>query len=146
MAKCGECTLCCFMFPVDWLNKPINTDCIHCNKGCTIQSTKPSECSDYNCMYAQVEGVSINLRPDKCGVIFDKITTRIIYGVLSPNNEVSDLLKKQIADFNVQGFSVIMASIKERNNGYFISPAHKEKHIRKEFDKYITKKYGSVRN
>ena len=144
--ECGDCTLCCTMFPVDWLNKPINQDCIHCDKGCVIQDTKPAECSDYNCMYTQAKNISPNLRPDRCGVIFDKITTKIIYGVLDPNNEASEIVKKQIAGFNEQGFSVIMASIKKRNNGYFISPAHKEKHIKRDFNKYIMKKYGSVRN
>ena len=144
--NCEECTLCCTMFPVNWLNKEMNTDCKHCNLGCMIHDTKPSECSDYNCMYAQVENVPKALRPDISGIIFDKMTDKIIYGMLDPKKNPSEIGKKQIGAFISQGFSVIMASSKKTENRYLINPAHDENEIRKEFTQCITNRYGRIRN
>ena len=132
---CGECTLCCTMFPVKWLDKPPLTDCKHCvlNKGCSIQDTKEDECRDFDCMYVQVSNVPLELRPDKCGIIFEKYSDRIIYGTVNPKAEISDMGKQQVHAFNNQGFSVVLASIKEKNNGFFIAPNHNENEIREEF-------------
>jgi hypothetical protein len=145
--KCGECTLCCTLFPVKWLNKPPLTDCKHCilKKGCGIQDTKDDECRDFDCMYVQVGNIPIDLRPDKCGIIFEKWSDKIIYGTLDPNNEPSDMAKGQIQNFVQQGFSVVLASIKETTNKFFISKNHKEQDIRDEFYKLINT-YGNLRN
>ena len=97
-------------------------------------------------MYAQMEKVPVDLRPDNCGIIFDKITNKIIYGILNPEAEASETGKKQIGAFINQGFSVIMASIKEKDNGYFINPAHNKNDIKREFAKHLNKQYGHIRN
>src|SRR5262249_4530121 len=45
--ECGKCSLCCKLLPIQELNKPIDTWCPHCRPGhggCTIYSSRPSEC------------------------------------------------------------------------------------------------------
>ncbi len=142
--ECGECTLCCTMFPVEWLKKPMNTDCQHSCKGCMIHDTKPKECSDYNCMYAQMDKAPVALRPNNCGIIFDKISDEIIYGTIDPKNKPSEIAKKQIVAFMDQGFSVVVADINKADNGFYINPLHKEEHIRRDFWKQVTD--GHIRN
>jgi hypothetical protein len=106
MAECGECTLCCDLFEIKWLNKPINTKCIYCDKGCKIYDSKPKECTDFNCMYIQVENISEDLRPDKCKVIFEKKSDTQILGTLDARYELTDMAKRQIVSFLEQGFEV----------------------------------------
>jgi hypothetical protein len=107
---CGECTLCCDLFPVKWLNKPVNSPCIFCNKGCTIHSDKPAECTDFDCMYIQSGTSRIELRPDKCKVIFEKTSDDTIRGTLDAKFEVTEIVKKQIKSFVKQGYTVILGA------------------------------------
>jgi len=49
--ECGECSLCCRLFPVPELNKPANIWCEHCQpgKGCTIYDRRPPICRGFAC-------------------------------------------------------------------------------------------------
>lgn len=104
--ECGGCTLCCELLPVQWLNKPVNVMCAYCDHGCTIQDTKDQECKDFNCMYAQVKGIPVDLRPDNCKVIFEKHPDNLIIATLDARYELSETAKKQIASFVKQGYTV----------------------------------------
>lgn len=142
--KCGECTLCCDLFPVKWLDKPMNTSCVHCDIGCKIHETKPSECSDFNCAYVQMEKANIELRPDNCGVIFEKLSDNIFFGTLNPNTTLTEFGKKQVYNFVKQGYSVVLASIKKTTNKFFINENHIEEEIRKEFSNQLKVRYGNL--
>lgn len=131
--SCGECTACCTLFPVKWLNKGINTPCIHCDKGCLIQDTKPDECRDFNCAYIQSGATNEKLRPDNCGIVFEKVSDRIFYGTVIPEAKITDYAKGQVNAFVKQGFSVVLASLNETSNKFFINIDHDEYEIRNEF-------------
>lgn len=50
---------------------------------------------------------SETLRPDKCGVIFEKLNDTIIVALARTGfNTLTGDIKKQLAEFNRQGFSV----------------------------------------
>jgi hypothetical protein len=52
--ECGKCSLCCKLAPIRELNKPIDTWCPHCRPGhggCTIYSSRPSECRGFSCLW-----------------------------------------------------------------------------------------------
>jgi hypothetical protein len=108
--------------------------------------TKPAECSDFNCAYVQSPDVTINARPDKCGIIFEKLSERLFLGTVAVETEVSDVGKRQIESFLDQGYSVVLVSPKKFINKYFINKRHKVKHIKKELNKKISKKYGHLWN
>jgi hypothetical protein len=57
-------------------------------------------------MYAQVEGVPLKLRPDKCKVIFEKHSDTLIIATLDARYELTNIVKRQIANFLKQGFTV----------------------------------------
>jgi hypothetical protein len=51
--RCGECSMCCYLFQIPELKKPINKWCVHCKpgKGCRIYGTHPATCKDYQCLW-----------------------------------------------------------------------------------------------
>ena len=83
--------------------------CKHCDKGCMIHDSKPKECSLFDCMYLQVD-VSEELRPDKCKVIFEKLSDHVIHATLDSRFELKDIVKKQMDAFVKQGFTVILGA------------------------------------
>lgn len=143
--RCGECTLCCDLFPVKWLNKPANTKCIHCNLGCKIHDTKEDECKNFECAYLQFKTAHIDLRPDNCKMIFEKVSDEIFYGLQHPDFEFTDVAKRQVYSFLQQGFSVILKSTKHKELVYHINPKHNKDKIIEEFNKIIKEKYGNSR-
>ena len=125
--ECNGCTLCCELFPVKWLNKPPNTICKFCDKGCTIQDTKLEECRNFDCIYIQDE-LDMELRPDKTGVVFEPITTRIYFGTYkTPKVWESPIVKKYIDNLNGEGISVLFSSFNDKREiKIFTTKGHTE--------------------
>lgn len=50
---CGTCTLCCKVYEVPSLNKPMNKWCQHCTpgRGCGIHETRPDHCRSFFCLW-----------------------------------------------------------------------------------------------
>ena len=76
--ECGGCTLCCKLLNIDWMNSPAGEYCKECEKGvgCKIFDHVPKKCLEFKCAYNQMEKVSIDLRPDNCDVIFERISLK----------------------------------------------------------------------
>jgi hypothetical protein len=56
-----------------------------------------------------MSNVSINLRPDKCRVIFEKITDDIFIGTVDPDvKKLNDDVRGQIQTFLSGGFSIVL--------------------------------------
>lgn len=107
--QCGECTACCTLLPIKWLKKPAGTDCVHCDKGCLIHETKDFECSSFECSWLQSGVDNPELRPDRCGVIFERLDDTTFYGTLAEN--VTDLARKQAQSFTQQGYTVYLSDV-----------------------------------
>lgn len=115
----------------------MNTPCIHCDAGCTIHDTKPAECSDFECAYAQAPHIGEDLRPDKCGIVFEKLSDNIFYGTVVTGMKISEQAKGQIQSFLAQGYSVVLAASNEQTNHFMISQNHDESSIRQEFSEVV---------
>lgn len=137
MNDCGTCTACCTLFPIEPIGKPVNTHCPHCDGGCSIYEDKPQTCTDFECAYLQGKNVPESLSPDKCGVIFTKKSDRIFTGMLILSVEVSDTAKAQIKDFNKQGYSVILLSVKENKPLLKLGQGHNANEIMQEYKEAI---------
>lgn len=109
MNTCGDCTLCCTLLPVPELDKPANTHCQHCivGKGCSIYEDRPQVCRPFNCAWLQ-SSASIDLRPDKINIIFEKVNDNIFFGTQELDIKPTELALKQTQQFRVQGFSVVI--------------------------------------
>lgn len=107
--ECDGCTLCCKLLPVPWMNSPAYEYCKECepDKGCKIYENVPKKCLGFECAYNQIKCAPIELRPDKCGIVFERIF-EIFIGTLDLNTNVSDVAKGQIDSFVNQGFPVVL--------------------------------------
>ncbi len=70
MRPCGECQLCCKLFPVPVLEKPAGAWCRHsCAAGCAIHASRPEVCRQYDCYWRDHDDLPDNCRPDRIGVV-----------------------------------------------------------------------------
>lgn len=140
--ECGECTLCCKLLNIPWMNSPANSYCKECNigVGCKIQKTKDKKCSDFECSYSQSKKVHINLRPDNCKIIFEKISNNLFYGTQDPDFEITDVAKGQINSFVNQGFSVLVTSSKIKEPLLILSKNHTADIINNDIKEYLNKR------
>ena len=134
-SRCGECTACCITLPVDALSKPANEMCVHCDGGCTIYEDRPQDCSLFECAYLQ-STAQIELRPDNCGIIFEKLTDKIFFGTVF--KQPTKAAVEQVHSFIDQGFSVVLVSnIKRFPLKIHVAPGHDEGEIRSELFEYL---------
>lgn len=143
MADCGECTLCCELLPIKELNKPANVLCKFCKNGCTIHGSHPQECSKFECAYYQMKKIHLDLRPDNCKVIFEKISDTVFFGTLHPDYELSTVVNGQIKSFGEQGYSTIIACSKWKRSLLFLSKNHNEEQINIDVKNYLDNRYGN---
>ena len=90
--ECGECNLCCKLLETHDVISKIGEYCQYCDKGCSIYSVRPKECRDYYCMWSQMSHAGIELRPDKSGIIFDKMSGDVITARLDVDAKIKDLV------------------------------------------------------
>ena len=137
--KCGECNLCCDIPEVKKIEKPAWSLCSNYDtkcKNCKIYELRPKECSGFQCAYIQMKKVNIALRPDKCGVMFERISINIFYGSLYSTDKLSMIAENQISMFNNQGFTVILSSPKWKEPKIFLNIHHNKKQIIKEIKEW----------
>lgn len=109
--ECDGCTLCCELLDVPWMNSPAGHICKHCEvgKGCRIFSKAPSGCTEFRCAYNQMKKASLKLRPDKCGVVFFKVSNKLFIASIDPKlSKIPKIVIKQMETFKKDGFSTIM--------------------------------------
>lgn len=104
MLECGECTECCTAFPVVEFDKPAWRRCDFCvGTTCIIYPTRPQSCKDCQCAYIQMEKCGLELRPDKCGIIFEREHSTMVGTIVG---RTTPLVKRQIEMFKKEGFMV----------------------------------------
>ena len=75
-------------------------------------------------MWSQMETVSDELRPDKCGIIFDRISDDVIAARIEADRKLNGLLTAQVGYFNNEGFSVVI--FRGREKKIFLNDRHTE--------------------
>lgn len=111
MMDCGGCIECCTALPIVELNKPIRVRCNHvCGNGCTVYADRPQSCRIYMCMWLQMPEVGPELRPDRCGVIFEKRNNKIFGLIVGCMNEYALI---QFNEFKKQGFRVFWKKLND---------------------------------
>jgi len=107
--ECGECTLCCTLLDIPWMDSKAGEPCKFCDKGCTIHETKDERCSEYMCAYNQAEIASQKMRPDNCGVIFEKLEDDLMFGTINPEHKDFSFMSGQIDSFLKEGINVVVS-------------------------------------
>ena len=106
MQICGECIECCTAFPVVELNKPAGAPCVFADKGCKIYANRPQSCKDCWCAWVTQPEIGIELRPDKCGVIFEKVAENVM--VATVVGSITKYALWQITSFKKQNYKVLI--------------------------------------
>jgi len=106
--ECGDCTLCCTLLNIPWMGSPAGEKCKFCKEGCSIHDTKDARCAEYKCAYIQMDKVSEKLRPDNCGVIFEKLDNDLMFGTVNPKHKDFSFMSGQINTFLNQGISTVL--------------------------------------
>lgn len=113
MAECNGCTLCCKLLDVHWMDSPSNVWCKHCDigSGCKIFADAPDDCLNYQCVYNELDGLTIELRPDRCKIIFEKVDDSIFFGTMQYNEAYKKkVIKKEVVKLLKKGISVVFTS------------------------------------
>jgi len=114
--ECGGCTSCCTLLPVEWMDSPAGEACAECDPGvgCRIFSEADPRCRSFACMYRQMPECGDELRPDRCGVVFEKLDEGMVYGTIDPVLGMGQAANQQTAGFQAQGFSVVLDDRRRR--------------------------------
>ena len=107
--ECGECTLCCTLCVVVELDKPAGSACEHCKNNCTIYENRPQSCRELSCAYHQMSQVSVKLRPDNCGVVFEKLDNDLMFGTVNPKHHDFTFINGQINSFLKEGINTVLS-------------------------------------
>jgi len=102
--ECGGCTACCYAFPVNDAGKAGFKKCKHEDGKCLIYENRPQVCKDYECAWLGQPTAPLELRPDKCGVIFTKLDDETMQVTLLRKPESIAVL--QAYDFKKQGYKI----------------------------------------
>jgi hypothetical protein len=114
MQECGGCTLCCKTTNIVYMNSPQGEYCKHCIQyvGCSIHVDRPDPCRVFQCAWSQMENVHIDLRPDNCKVVFEKINNTLMLATIDDELEnASQLINNQIDMFGREGISVMFQQL-----------------------------------
>lgn len=105
---CGDCTTCCVLPPLPELGKPANVVCVNCTSdSCSIYEFRPAPCKEFSCAYHQMAKASVKLRPDNCGVMFEKLENDLMFGSVDPKHKDFSFVNGQIKYFLSEGINVV---------------------------------------
>jgi hypothetical protein len=119
MRKCGECRLCCNVFPLPVLDKPAGRWCHLLGPGgCTVHDLgQPEVCSQYACYWLEHEGLPEEARPDRLGLVVTErgtVTvgghelTVLVINLLKPDSDRSPAAQAMLSDFLADGMAALL--------------------------------------
>jgi hypothetical protein len=131
--ECGNCTMCCKHLLIEETDSKEWELCKYCQEdvGCLIYEKRPEECSNFDCCWKQMQVAHIDLRPDNCGVLFEKWSDYVIVG--STEYEITKLILGQIQFFNREGISVLVVD-SNNNRNLYLADGHTPEFVHKELE------------
>ena len=68
---CGTCTLCCKVYDVPALAKPMGQWCGHCRpgRGCGIHETRPQHCRSFHCLWMTENWLGPEWKPERSKMV-----------------------------------------------------------------------------
>jgi hypothetical protein len=119
MRKCGECRLCCSVFPLPVIGKPAGHWCpLLGPAGCTVHDRgQPEVCSQYACYWLEHEDLPEEARPDRLGLVVTESGTVTVGGhelpilvinLVEPDSDRSPAAQSMLADFLAAGKAALL--------------------------------------
>jgi hypothetical protein len=89
--SCGNCTLCCKVYPVPVMNKPRSVWCKECKpgKGCGIWETRPEFCRDFHCLWIKDQRMGPEWQPNVAKFVMNWAAKGVLHVTVDPNFPLS---------------------------------------------------------
>ena len=131
---CDGCTLCCELLPVPQLQKPESTLCGFCKvkEGCSIHKSRPPVCRSFDCVYIQKQDMDLELRPDNCRVMFERVTDNLYLALELPRDVGSwkeDRVLNFIKELNKKGISIIISSFTRTPKEFMLAEGDTKEYV-----------------
>ena len=70
--QCWTCTLCCKVYDIPALSKPMGVWCGHCEpgKGCKVWDARPDQCRAFNCNWIMMDWLGDDWKPEVSKFVF----------------------------------------------------------------------------
>jgi Fe-S-cluster containining protein len=122
--ECNRCTICCKQLQIIDTDSKEGDLCRYCEEGvgCKIYSERPEACKIFECCWKQMKITTEELRPDNCGVLFEKWSDRVIVG--STETNLSKLIFNQIGYFQREGISILIVNQNEKTRTFYLADGH----------------------
>jgi len=138
--RCGDCVICCTLFGVKELNKPMGVKCEHvCSTGCGIHPNWPIECREFECLWRSGVVGAEDQHPNKLGIMLTTWTDiqlglffcvhEVIEGALQ-RSDVNILLNELASSMFLYVFSCDGDNCKT-----IMGPRHKQQYAKNFFTK-----------
>jgi hypothetical protein len=130
--NCGNCTECCRQLNIPETDSKEGDLCQHCEEGvgCKIYSERPESCRIFECCWKQMKIAGKELRPNVCGVLFEKWSDKVIVG--STENKLSKLILNQIEYFKNEGISILIVNQNEKTRTFYVADGHTVESVKEE--------------
>jgi hypothetical protein len=117
--RCGECRLCCKVFPLPALNKPEGQWCWLLGPGgCTVHDRgQPEVCKLYACYWLEHEEAPDEARPDRIGLVVTEAGAAAVGGrdipvlvinLAEPNSDRGPVARGMIEKFTAAGMAALL--------------------------------------
>lgn len=119
MRSCGECRLCCNVFPLPVLDKPAGVWCgLLGPAGCTVHDRgQPEVCRQYACYWLEHESLPDESRPDRTRMVVTESGTVTVGGhalpvlvisLAEPDSDRGPVARTTIEEFLAAGMAVLL--------------------------------------
>lgn len=125
--SCGDCRVCCKIFEIAEVNKPLNTMCRHAGSGsgepgCKIYGHRPDVCRSFECSW-KLGLAGEHDRPDQLGVIFYTVN-------LEDGGPGLAIVESTAGAFKTPRVRALIAAYQERKPGRIILRTAEERRFR----------------
>lgn len=119
MRSCGECRLCCSVFPLPVLDKPAGVWCRLLGPGgCTVHDNgQPEVCRRYACYWLEHDSLPEESRPDRVGMVVTESGTVpvggymlpiLVINLVSPDSDRGPAARAMLDDFLAAGMAALL--------------------------------------
>lgn len=118
------------------MDSPAGEQCKHATEeGCSLWPNLPPGCKAFACMYRNADKVSVALKPDSCGVMFEQVDPKIVLGTMG--TVLTKLVVGQIRAFNRIGLSVVLSMPGKRVKPVYSAPGVEQQDVTDRIEELI---------
>jgi hypothetical protein len=89
--SCGDCALCCKVYPIPAMDKPRGAWCRawKAGAGCTIRDDRPQFCRDFHCTWMLDSRLGPEWKPSVCKFVMNWTENGLLFVTMEPNSPLA---------------------------------------------------------